>query len=72
LGYLGVLVHSILSGTDSSLTSVLFLYAGTFLTTVFLMTYWIFLSVQKNREKTARQKQVVQPAASLTQQKFRY
>ena len=72
LGYLGVLVHSIFSGTDSSLTSVLLLYAGTFLTTVFLMAYWIFLSVQKNRQKAAQQKQVLQPAASLRQQKMRY
>jgi len=72
LGYLGVLVHSIFSGTDSSLTSVLLLYAGTFLTTVFLMAYWIFFSVQKNRQKAAQQKQVLQPAASLRQQKMRY
>jgi predicted ferric reductase len=72
LGYLGVLVHSIFSGTDSSLTSVLLLYAGTFLTTVFLMVYWVFLSMQKNRQKAAQQKQVLQPPASLRQQKMRY
>ncbi len=51
LAYLGVLVHSVMSGSDSSLTSVLLLYAGTFLVTVFLMTYWIFYSIQKNRQK---------------------
>ena len=72
LGYLGVLVHSILSGTDSSLTSVLLLYASTFLTTVFLMAYWIFLSFQKNRQKVALEKQVLQPEASLHQQKMHY
>ena len=67
LGYLGVLVHSIMSGTDSSLTSVLFLYVGTFLVTVFLMTYWIYLSVQKNRMKTAQKKQVLPVTNSLAQ-----
>ncbi len=51
LAYLGVLVHSVMSGSDSSLTSVLLLYAGTFLVTVFLMTYWIYYTVQKNRQK---------------------
>jgi sulfoxide reductase heme-binding subunit YedZ len=51
LAYLGVLVHSVMSGSDSSLTSVLLLYAGTFLATVFLMTYWIYYTVQKNRKK---------------------
>jgi len=71
LGYLGVLVHSILSGTDSSLTSVLLLYVGTFLVTVFLMTYWIFLSVQKNKLKAAQKKQVLPATAPLTQQKAR-
>jgi predicted ferric reductase len=67
LGYLGVLVHSVLSGTDSSLTSVLFLYVGTFLATVFLMVYWIFLSVQKNRLKVAQKKQDLPSAAPLVQ-----
>ncbi len=51
LAYLGVLVHSVMSGSDSSLTSVLLLYASTFLVTVFLMVYWIYYSVQKNRQK---------------------
>ncbi len=51
LAYVGVLVHSVMSGSDSSLTSVLLLYAGTFLVTVFLMTYWIYYSAQKNRQK---------------------
>ncbi len=51
LAFLGVLVHSVMSGTDSSLSSVLLLYAGTFLVTIFLMMYWIYYSVQKNRKK---------------------
>ena len=51
LAYLGVLVHSVMSGSDSSLTSVLLLYVITFLVTIFLMVYWIYLAVQKNRQK---------------------
>lgn len=58
LGYLGVLVHSVVSGTDSSLTSVLLLYAVTFLVTVFLTAYWIFLAVQKSRVKSVQKKAV--------------
>ncbi len=51
LAYLGVLVHSVMSGSDSSLTSVLLLYAGTFLATIFLFVYWILYALQKNRQK---------------------
>ncbi len=51
LAYLGVLVHSVMSGSDSSLTSVLLLYAGTFLATVFLFVYWLLYAIQKNRQK---------------------
>jgi predicted ferric reductase len=67
LGYLGALVHSVLSGTDSSLTSVLFLYVGTFLATVFLMMYWIYLSVQKNRLKAAQKKEALPVTNPLAQ-----
>ena len=51
LSFLGVLVHSVMSGSDSSLTSVLLLYAGTFLAFIFLMLYWTYISIQKNRQK---------------------
>ena len=53
LSFLGVLVHSVMSGTDSSLTSVLLLYAGTFLAFIFFMLYWTVTAVQKNRQKKA-------------------
>ncbi len=71
LGYLGVLVHSIFSGTDSSLTSVLLLYVSTFLITVFLMTYWIYLSVQKNKLKAAQKNQQLPAVSPMRQQKVR-
>jgi predicted ferric reductase len=51
VSYLGITVHSIFSGTDSSLTSVMLLYVGTFLITVFLLAYWVFTSILKSRRK---------------------
>ena len=72
LGYLGVLVHSIFSGTDSSLTSVLALYALTFLATVFLTCYWIYLAVQKSRQRKAQIGPATPVADALKQQKLRF
>jgi sulfoxide reductase heme-binding subunit YedZ len=41
VAYLGVTLHGIFAGTDSSLVSVLGLYIGTFVTTIFLTAYWL-------------------------------
>ena len=49
--YLGVTVHGLMSGADSSLPAVLVMYAGTFLVVVFLTAYWIFLVAQKGKAK---------------------
>lgn len=43
LGYLGGLVHSFFSGTDSSLPSAQIMYAGTFLVVIFLFVYWLVM-----------------------------
>jgi len=51
VAYLGITVHSIFSGTDSSLTSVMLMYVSTFLITVFLLGYWVFTAVQRSRRK---------------------
>jgi predicted ferric reductase len=51
LAYLGVTLHGFLAGTDSSLLSVMGLYAGTFLVTVFLTVYMLVTGLQKSREK---------------------
>ena len=51
VSYLGVTVHGLLAGTDSSLPSVMVLYAGTFLATVFLMFYWVFEMMRKRAAK---------------------
>jgi hypothetical protein len=42
-----------MSGSDSSLPSVMVLYAGTFLITLFLIIYWLIMLAQKNLEKRA-------------------
>ena len=41
LGYLGAALHGLYAGTDSALPTVQWMYAGTFLTIVFLLTYWL-------------------------------
>ncbi len=51
--YLGVAVHGLLSGTDSSLPAVQLMYAGTFLSTVFLLSYWAIAMLQKKLAKRA-------------------
>jgi predicted ferric reductase len=53
LSYLGITLHSFLSGTDSTLLSVQVLYTSTFLVTLFLMIYWLVTVAQKNRKKNA-------------------
>jgi sulfoxide reductase heme-binding subunit YedZ len=58
LAYLGVTVHSLLSGTDSSLPSVLMMYTGTFLVIIFLTAYWLVILAQK------KQKAISAPAVS--------
>lgn len=55
LAYLGALAHSFFAGTDSSLISVMLLYAGTFLVVVFLLTYWLVMLAVKRKPKTGLQ-----------------
>jgi predicted ferric reductase len=54
VSYLGVTAHGLMSGTDSSLTSVIVLYAGTFLATVFLLAYWVMTVIQKRAQKVSK------------------
>jgi methionine sulfoxide reductase heme-binding subunit len=53
LAYLGVTVHGFFAGTDTSLPAVMAMYVGTFLSIVFLMSYWL---IQKSQKKSAVQK----------------
>jgi predicted ferric reductase len=47
LGYLGAAVHSVFSGSDSSLVSVQLLYIITFLIVVFLTAHWLIMMALK-------------------------
>ena len=66
LAYLGVTVHGFMSGTDSSLISVMGLYAGTFLVTVFLTVYMVGMLLQKKQVK----RQPTIPAGRQTASRF--
>jgi methionine sulfoxide reductase heme-binding subunit len=47
VAYLGVAVHGLMSGTDSSLPAMQLMYIGTFLSVVFLLAYWLIVLAQK-------------------------
>ncbi len=51
VAYLATAVHGLMSGTDSSLPAVAFMYISTFLATVFLFSYWLIASVYKKLTK---------------------
>lgn len=66
LAYLGATLHGLFAGTDSPLMVVGFMYLFTFLATVFLCVYWLFLvSVRKLQEM----EQAKQPAYQRQQGK---
>jgi predicted ferric reductase len=52
VSYLGVVMHSFLSGTDSSLPAVQGLYISTFLVVVFFTAYWIISGVRQSKKKS--------------------
>ena len=53
VSYFAITLHSFMSGSDSSLPSVMLLYIVTFLITLFLIIYWLITLAQKNMEKKA-------------------
>lgn len=53
VAYLATTIHGLLSGTDSSLPAVKAMYAGTFLSVIFMMVYWIILLRTKKKNKIA-------------------
>jgi methionine sulfoxide reductase heme-binding subunit len=53
LAFVGAAVHGLLAGTDAPLAIVKLMYAGTFLSVVFLMTYWLVLANQKKQLQAA-------------------
>ena len=54
LGYLGVTLHGLYSGTDAALLSMQLVYRGTFLVVIFLTVYWLVMKYQSSR--AAKQK----------------
>jgi predicted ferric reductase len=53
VSYWAITLHSFMSGSDSSLPSVMVLYAVTFLITLFMIIYWLVMAAQKKLEKQA-------------------
>jgi predicted ferric reductase len=51
VAYLGVVLHSFFTGSDSSLGVAQFIYLSTFLVIVFLMSYWLIRARQNKKEK---------------------
>jgi len=50
-GYLGATLHGLFAGTDSSLPITMILYAGTFLSVVFLTVYWLVMRRPEKKEE---------------------
>jgi predicted ferric reductase len=51
VAYLGVVLHSFFTGSDSSLGVAQFIYLSTFLVIVFLTSYWLIRARQNKKEK---------------------
>ena len=56
LGYLGVTLHGLYSGTDSPLLSMQLVYRGTGLVVIFLTVYWLVLKYQNSRKSNQKLK----------------
>ncbi len=51
VAYLATTIHGLLAGTDASLPAVEAMYAGTFLSIVFLMFYWLVMLRARKKGK---------------------
>ena len=51
VAYLGVVLHSFFTGSDSSLGVVQFIYLSTFMVVVFLTSFWLIRARQIKKEK---------------------
>jgi predicted ferric reductase len=54
LGYLGVTLHALFAGTDSTLASTQIIYKGSFLLVIFLTSYWLVNLVLGKRRSALR------------------
>ena len=57
VAFLGAAVHGFFSGTDSSLWVTQWLYAGTFLSVVFLTSYWLIVMLQRKQGRVSQNAQ---------------
>jgi predicted ferric reductase len=51
VAYLGIVLHSFFTGSDSSLGVVQFIYLSTFMVVVFMTSYWLIRAKQIKNEK---------------------
>jgi sulfoxide reductase heme-binding subunit YedZ len=54
IAYLAATVHGFFAGTDSPLLATELIYAGTFLVTVFLTSYWLIGVIQKRLKQASQ------------------
>jgi predicted ferric reductase len=54
LGYLGVTLHALFAGTDSTLSATQIIYKGSFLVVIFLTAYWLVNLALGKRRDTVR------------------
>jgi predicted ferric reductase len=54
LGYLGVTLHALFAGTDSTLSATQIIYKGSFLVVIFLTAYWLVNLALGKRRATVR------------------
>lgn len=67
VGYLGGLVHGFFAGTDSSLTATQWMYALSFLTIVFLTSFWLLVGRKRKALPASRPQAAAAPTARPTQ-----
>jgi len=60
VAYLGATLHGLFSGTDSPLMAVGFMYLVTFLSIIFLCTYWLYLIWARKAEEKAQARKLAQ------------
>ena len=60
VAYLGATLHGLFSGTDSPLMAVGFMYLVTFLSIIFLCTYWLYLIWMRKAEEKAQARKLAQ------------
>lgn len=60
VAYLGATAHAVFAGTNSSLLVALAMYGGTFLSVVFLTSYWL-INRRLEQEQNAVRKKVIVP-----------